>query len=258
MKANRVKQLLRQGKPSIGTWVTIGHPEITEILSGFGFDWILFDTEHAPLDSETVQAMMQGMSASETLPLVRLARNDPVLINKALDIGGAGVVIPLVNSREDALNAVRACRYPPEGSRGVGPRRVVHYGADKEFYEYFKKANSEILVIPMLETETAIDHADEILSVDGVDGFFIGPTDLSTSLGIMGQWNDPKLEAAIQKALQAGKRAKVAPGIVGLGLEDAKKRLSQGFQFVSVGSDLSFLCEGAQACIEQMRAYLTK
>src|SRR5262249_6135945 len=129
-----IKQQLKAGKNSIGTWVSIGHPDVTEILAGVGFDWLLFDMEHAPLTIETVHRLMQSMSGSDTEPLVRVASKDPVGIGQALDTGAQGVMVPLVNTAEDARRIVAACKYPPEGTRGVGPRRASGYG--RRFDEY--------------------------------------------------------------------------------------------------------------------------
>jgi 2-keto-3-deoxy-L-rhamnonate aldolase RhmA len=251
---NRVKQLLKEGKPALGTWVTIGHPEVAEILSRQGFDWMLFDTEHSPLSIETIETLIQAMGASETVPLIRVAWNDPVMIKRALDIGSYGVVIPWVNSREDAVNAVKACRYPPEGIRGVGPRRAADYG--ERAIEYFERADKELLVVVQIETQKSIDSAEEIFSVPGIDAFLIGPADLSASLGIFGQWNHPRLEEAIQRVVRAAREAGIACGIVPLDLEDAKKRLKEGFQFISLGGDITYLIAGAQEAINSTRGFL--
>lgn len=238
---NRVKEILRKGGVALGVAVTIGHPEISEILSKIGFDWIVFDTEHSPLTIETVQTMIQAMRG-ETVPMIRVAWNDPVLIKRALDIGAYGVIIPWINSKREAVNAVKSCKYPPRGIRGVGPRRCADYGL--RFREYISTADEEILVAIQLETKDAVENAEEILSVEGIDAFIIGPADLSTSLGFRGDWRRVEVEEAIYKLLEAGRRSGVPAGMFATSVENAKKWINEGFQFMCVASDLTFLIQG--------------
>ena len=151
MKKNRVKQLLHSGKPTLGSWIQIGHPDVAEIMANMGFDWLVLDNEHGPYSTETTQLLIQAMSSTDTVPIVRVPWNDMVEIKRALDIGAYGVVIPMVNSKEEALHAVRACKYPPTGLRGVGPRRASRYGLDMK--EYLRQANDEILIVIQIETQ---------------------------------------------------------------------------------------------------------
>ena len=251
MKRNRVKQLLHSGKPALGSWVQIGHPDVAEIMASVGFDWLVLDNEHGPLSIETSQLLIQGMSSTETVPMVRVPWNDMVEIKRALDIGAYGVVIPSVNSKEEAQYAVRACQYPPAGVRGVGPRRASRYGLDMT--EYVHQANDEILVVVQVETPQAIEHIDEILSVDGIDAFFIGPYDLSASLGYLGQPDHPKVVETFYKLLDAGKRAGVAGGIHATSLELAQRYIGRGFQFVALSGDGGLLIRGCQEILEGVR-----
>jgi len=253
---NPVKAKLKAGKPSVGTWLTIGHPDVSEILADLGFDWVVFDMEHGPLSVETVQGMMQSMSYSvDCVPMVRVGWNDLVLIKRALDIGAYGLVIPWVNTREDAVRAVSYCKYPPEGIRGCGPRRAAR--RDKE---YIETANEEILILVQIETETAIKNLDEIFSVKGVDACFIGPSDLSMSLGVFRKFDHPKFRDAIDKVLRACKKSGVAPGMHCS--ESRQGRLpyindaiAQGFQFCALDSDTGFLTTGTKEALRKVEGW---
>lgn len=220
--------------------MSIPSPDVTLALSNLGFDWFVYDNEHSPLNEQITQNLMMVTRGTNVVPLIRVSWNDPVLIKRALDIGAYGLVIPWINTKEEAIKAVQACKYPPDGIRGVGPRVAAINDP-----EYLSTANEEVLVIVQIETAEAVENVDDIFSVKGVDAFFIGPSDLSTSLGVMRQINDPKVVSAIIKIVAAGKRAGISSGIFCYGLDDAKKRLEQGFQFIAVGGDLRFLVDGA-------------
>jgi 2-keto-3-deoxy-L-rhamnonate aldolase RhmA len=174
---NLLKEKLRRGKAVTGAFVGLGHPDVTEILSRMGFDWLLLDGEHGPIGIETMQVMMQSMTQDCT-PIVRPQWNDPVIIKRVLDIGAHGVLVPWVNSKEEAESAVAACKYPPEGIRGWGPRRASLFDPD-----YRATANDEILISVQIETQKAVDNLEEITAVEGVDALFIGPYDLSNNMG---------------------------------------------------------------------------
>ena len=237
---NKLKDKLKAGDQTIGVWMGIPSPDVTLALAQMGFDWFVYDNEHSALNEQITQNLMMVTRGTDIVPLVRVAWNDPVLVKRALDIGAYGVIIPWVNTKEEAIKAVQACKYPPEGIRGVGPR-IAAIGD----LQYLATANEEVLVIVQIETEEAVKNVDDIFSVKGVDGYFIGPADLSTSLGVMGKINDPKVVKAIDKILAAGKKAGVSSGIYGMGLDDVKKRLIQGFQFIAISSDLGLLGQGA-------------
>jgi len=250
MKKNRVRELIKQGKSTLGAWIGTNSSDIVEILAHLDFDWFVFDTEHGPLNAEMVQTLMQAMNGSDVVPMMRVAWNDPVLIKKALDIGAYGLVIPWVNSKEQAIAAVQACRYPPLGIRGSGPRRAAQYGFDPD---YRVMADEEIMVIPQIEHIDAVNHIDEIFAVEGIDAYLIGPSDLSFSMGKRGQWNDPEVQQAIDRVFEAGKRAGVAGGIYAFSYDMAKACLARGFQFISIGSDTSFLIRGAREALSTIR-----
>lgn len=242
-----MKETLRQGKVALGITLSIGHPDVAEALSGISLDYINFDTQHTPLSIDTVQSMMQALSNSESTPIVRVMANDLAMINRALDIGAHGVIVPFVNTKEDAVKAVRNATFPPRGIRSWGPRRAAMHDPD-----YERTTDDEILVIPQIETKEAVDNIDSILTVDGIEVFFVGPHDLSWTLGIHGQWNNPKFEEAIGKVLDAAKRYDVTPGMLAL-TEAAEKTIERGFRLVNLGGDVAFMTEGVRSALVRAR-----
>jgi len=247
---NKLKEKLKKGHYSIGTWVTIGHPDVCEILSNFPLEWMIFDTEHSPLSIETVQCLMQVLNGSAVLPIVRVGLNDQVMIKRALDIGACGVLVPLVSNEKDAVEAVRACRYPPQGIRGCGPRRASKYGLC--FDEYIDAANTEILIGIQVETREALDNLNAILSVEGVDIAFVGPMDLSISLGCPNQFTHPDFKRALHKIIESCKKHNVYAGIHVASAKDLKNRVSQGFQFLAFLSDYDFLIRGCREAFNKV------
>jgi len=247
VKKNRVKELWREDKASIGTWLALGSPIVSEIVANVGFDWVVIDTEHGAIDIETTQSIIQAILTTNVVPIVRVPWNDPALIKRALDAGGYGVVVPMVNSKEDAEKAVQASRYPPAGFRSVGGPRFRLYGG----LDYFEHANEEILVIVQIEHGDAVKNIDEILSVPGIDAYFIGPNDLAASLGVkLGLDNpDPRHVEAINQVLAAGKKHNVPGGIQVLSAEAVNHRIAQGFKFIALASDEAFLRGGAIATL---------
>jgi len=246
MKNNRVKELLRKGETTVGTWITTGSPDIAELIAHTGVDWLVFDMEHAPIDIEKVQVLMQATSGTDITPFVRVAWNDLVLIKRALDIGAQGLVIPWVNSEADAIKAVQAARYPPRGLRGAGPRRAAMYGLDRN---YMADAESKIMIIVQIETSQAVENVEKILHVDGVDAFFIGPRDLSTSMGIQDRRNDQTFDLTLKKLLEAGEKLGVPAGIMCHSTDEIKSATQKGFKFIAIGSDCDYLIWGADVAL---------
>jgi 2-keto-3-deoxy-L-rhamnonate aldolase RhmA len=247
---NPVKEMLKAGKPAIGTFVQMGFSDVTEMLGHAGFDWLLLDGEHGPYGIETMQTMLQAMSGTKTVPIIRVPWNDPVYVKRALDIGAYGLLFPYISTRKDAENVVRAVRYPPVGIRGVGPRRASRYYLD--FKEYVATCNEALLVMVQIETKEAVDNISEILSVDGIDAYFVGPMDLSAALGHIGDVNHPVVVDAIAKVLAAGKKAGKIGGYYSFSPEDVAKRIEQGFQFISLGSDSRLLMGAAQDAVKKI------
>jgi len=246
---NPLKEKLKRGEAVIGTFVMMGHPDVAEWLSRVGFDWLLLDSEHTPNSYETLQRQMQAMNGSGCIPIVRPQWNDPVVMKRVLDIGAYGVLIPWVNSREEAENAVRYCKYPPEGMRGWGPRRAGMFDPD-----YYQTANDELLITIQIETQEALDNLDEILSVPGIDACYIGPWDLSVSLGfgIPPDWNAPRYQAAFDKVLEAAAKHGKPAGMFCLS-DNVEWAIKKGFIYNTVDIDDLFLIQGAGKALEKAR-----
>lgn len=252
MRKNPIKRKLKRGETSMGVWMDLDHPGVAEILADAGFDWIVFDTEHSHFTTTTLRGAMDALRRTEVSPLVRVPANDPVIIKQTLDLGPEGLVIPMVCSGEQARAAVAACKYPPAGIRGIGAGRATGYGA--EFETYLAEANDNILIVIQIEHVDALETLDEIVSVSGIDCLFIGPMDLSASMGITGQWDHPKLQAAISRVLGAGKRSGIP---VGMGCKDeahAVEMAAAGVQFIFCGSDTSLLARAARESLNRMRS----
>ena len=247
---NRLRTLLREGGVAVGAWVGMASIEVSEILANAGFDFLIYDMEHSPLSFETVSHLMAAAGSSQVTPLLRVAWNDPVLAKRGLDIGAHGVVFPWVNTAEEATRAVQACKYPPDGIRGLAVRRASRYGLDSK--EYLATANSEIMVIVQIETLEAVQHAEAILSAKGVDAYFVGPSDLSASMGLLGQPEAPAVLAAIEKVLEIGKNLRIPGGVQPTSVEAANRWIESGFQLIPVGADSSLLMGAAREAIRKI------
>ncbi len=250
---NLLKEKLQKGQVPIGTFVALGHPDVTERLSRLGFDFLILDGEHSPIGLETMQQMLQAMNGSNCTPLIRPEWNDMVIIKRILDIGAHGVLVPWVNTKEEAEYAVRACKYPPEGLRGCSPRRAGLSDPD-----YLKTANDQILVIVQIETRKAVSNIDDILSVKGIDACYIGPLDLSLSFGFYGpQWDDPQYIDAFDKVAAAAKKCGKPAGMFAV-QENIQWAIEKGFTLNTVGNDDNFLMEGARIALEKAREAISK
>jgi len=241
LPVNRFKQALKAGKPQIGIWSSLSSHIVAEILAHSGFDWVLLDTEHSPNELPMVQSQLHAMQGGAANPVVRVPWNDMVMIKRYLDIGAQTLLLPYVQSVEEAQNAIRYTRYPQQGVRGVaGATRAAGYGRTKD---YLTRAHEQLCVLVQVETRKAMASIDAIAAVDGVDGVFIGPNDLSADMGYLGNWQHPEvwkvMEEAAKKIRQAGK----APGIL-VGEADGQRCLDMGYLFVAVGSDIGLLRGG--------------
>ncbi len=236
---NHAKAMANDGRTSYGIFQGIASAAVSEILANRGFDWILVDMEHGMMGIETAGDLFAAIRNGGPTPLVRVPSNDQATIKRALDSGAMGVMIPLVNSREEAVRAVSYCKYAPAGTRGIGPGRASLFGI--RMGEYLQSADAQVMVIPQAEHKDAVEHIDEILSVPGIDAIFVGPYDLSCSMGLQGQVTHPTVEKAIATVLAAAKRAGVTPGIFCMDAAAAKRRAEQGFRFVAMGLDSVYL-----------------
>ena len=245
---NDLKVALKQGKITFGAGVTIGHPDIAEILALAGYDWIFFDCEHSPMNEADVQRGLQAIRFSKAVPLVRVAWNDMVMIKKMLDVGVYGIIVPWINTKEDALRAVQAMRYPPEGIRGFGPRR-----ASMGDPEYVSTANRELFLGIQIETQTGVDNLDDILTVEGIDATLIGPNDLTNSLGVFGQWDHPKYTSAVRTILETSIKHGVTPGV--LAPFEWQKRLREGFRMILMPPDFMLLQQASADALREARSF---
>ncbi len=256
MLNNLVKQRLAKGLPTVGQWISLPAPSIVELVASFQPDWLLIDTEHSPAEGETVENLLRAMKGTDVVPLVRVAANDPALIKKALDRGAYGVIVPLVNTMEQAQAAVAAAKYPPEGIRGVAGTRVNRFGMDLQ--DYFAQWNNQVLVICQVETAEALEHVDGLAAVPGVDVLFIGPNDLSANLNVFRQFDHPEFVAAVDRILKATQRHGIAAGYMASSAEEVLERIDQGFRFVSAGSDTRMLTAAAAATFGKIKAGLAE
>lgn len=248
---NHSKALANEGRTSFGIFQSLASNAVSEILANRDFDWILVDMEHGMMNIETAGDLFAAISRGGPTPLVRVMSNDQATIKRALDAGAMGVMIPMVNSRNDAVRAVSYCRYPPAGSRGVGPGRASLFGINMG--EYLAAADEQIMVIPQAEHREAVEHIDDILSVPGIDVIFVGPYDLSCSMGLPGQVNHPDVEKAIDRVLSAAKRAGVTPGIFCMDVSSAQRRAAQGFRFIAIGLDSVMLDSAITGALGSLR-----
>lgn len=248
---NRLKRDLAAGKVCIGATITLNSPVIAELYSHIGFDWLWFETEHTTMGLESVLTMLQTTNGADVSTVVRVPWNDKTMIKRVLDTGPDGILIPLVNTREEAEYAVRAMKYPPAGERGAGLSRAQCYGLHME--EYLKTANDEVMTILMIEHLQAVENIDEILKVQGLDSIMVGALDLSGSMGLLGQTGHADVEGAIQKVLAASKRAHMPCGIITVSPEQANQRIQQGFTNIILGIDVLYLLGGAKAALSQVQ-----
>ena len=250
MRMNHVKRRLAAGEPSVGTWLALPSPEAAEYAGGIGFDWLVVDTEHNPIDIRTLALMFAAMANSHVAPMVRIPWNTPENFKRVLDAGAWGVVVPMVNSRAEAEQAASAMRYPPQGTRSVGGGRPgLSFGTSVD--QYFRRANEELLLVVQIEHIDGVRNADEILSVPGVDACFIGPNDLAASMGIgIGVPLESEhlgLQEAIAEVRAACVRNGVAPGIHCSDAAGVRLRLAEGFQFCAMASELRYMLSGLKA-----------
>lgn len=248
---NKLKRDLAAGKVCIGATITMNSPIVAEIMSHIGLDWLWFETEHTSLTLENILTMLQVTNGSDTSTVIRVPWNDKTMIKRALDTGADGIIIPLVNSRAEAEQAVKAMKYPPWGERGAGLSRAQSYGLNMG--NYLSTANEEIMTILMIEHIKAVENIDEILAVKGVDSIMIGALDLSGSMGMLGSTSDPQVEKAIQTVLAASKKAGVSCGIIAGSPEQALQRIEQGFTNIILGIDAIYLHSAALSALSQVR-----
>ena len=244
VSTNRFKEAIRAGRPQIGLWSSLCSNLAAEVIAGAGFDWVLLDTEHAPNELPMVFSQLQALVGGTAAPVVRPAWNDLVLVKRLLDVGVQNLLIPYVQTAEEARAAVAATRYPPRGVRGVAVlHRANRYGRVKD---YLPRIGEEICVLVQIETRAALQNLETIAAVEGVDGLFIGPSDLAAALGHLGDNGHPEVRAAIEDALKRIRQAGKAPGILAPIEAEARHWLSMGCVVLAVGSDLGLLARQSE------------
>lgn len=250
MRPNPVKRALREGRPCVGTWLSLGNVLAARYLARAGFAYLTVDLEHSPIDWDQASTLFAVIADAGGVPLARVPCGSHDHIKRVLDAGAYGIVVPMVMSRAEAELAVRAAKYPPQGNRSVGGgAHALNFDAPSS--EYFAQANDEIVVILQCEHIDAVDRFEEIFSVPGVDAVFVGPNDLARSQ-YTADGRPPNMEqqeATLQRILRAGKSLGVPVGVHTFTPEDAKRRVDEGWQFVAINSELRFMLDGAAAAL---------
>jgi 4-hydroxy-2-oxoheptanedioate aldolase len=251
MRPNLSKQRARDGHLALGTMCNAASPMLGEWLGHSGYDFVVVDLQHGENNLDSVQVMLQALSCTPATPVVRVPANVPMYIQRVLDLGAYGIIVPLVNTREEAEAAVASVRYAPRGARSFGPLRGAMYGGP----DYFSKSADELLTLVMIETAQGLANVREIVAVDGVDGVFVGPSDLNISLGHSPEAPaiDEATERAIGTILAATQAAGKIPGVHAFSLDDAKRRAAQGFRYMTVLADTRMLRASATQILGALR-----
>ncbi|MBI4497618.1 MAG: 2,4-dihydroxyhept-2-ene-1,7-dioic acid aldolase [Chloroflexi bacterium] len=256
MRPNTVKALWREGQPAVVGWLSCADPYVVEVMAQAGFDALVLDMQHGMgIGPDRAAVVLQIISSTNTIPLVRVPWNDPVHIQYVLDAGAYGVIVPLIDSREEAVKAAGASRYAPLGYRSVGPNRARFYAGP----DYIQHANEETICLVMIEHIDTIPRLEEIATAPGIDGFYIGPSDLAVSMGLGpgSVQSDPRHEAACLRVLEVAQAHGLIAGVHCGGHEEAKRRFDQGFKFCPVGSDIAFVGTGARSALQPFREVRT-
>lgn len=240
------RRRLVAGEPVSGNWISLAHPAIAETSADLGFDFVVIDTEHTSIAVDEIESMIRATDtgSGETAPIVRIPDHDSGTIKRVLDMGAAGLMVPMIESAEEAERVVEAVRYPPEGRRGAAPARASRYG--RSFEEYFRNANEGLVTIVQVETARAVENIERILAVDGVDAVQIGQGDLSASMGVFGEWENDAFRDALDRVVEAADEADVPVGMLALDTEGIDRWLDAGVDFMTVGMDIAYLREGAR------------
>jgi 4-hydroxy-2-oxoheptanedioate aldolase len=249
MLHNPAKEKLLAGKPAFGYALALGSPYAAEALAGTGIDFIMIDGQHGSFGADATIATLMAITAGGSVPMARVARNDYTLIGRLLDDGALGIVVPMVDTAGDAKHAADACRFPPTGNRSWGWGRAARYAAD-----YADRINDNVFVAVQIESITAVENAEAIMATPGVDGCWMGPSDLALSMGIhpRDMLNDDRHARAIERVLDACKNTGKIPGFAGGGPADALARAEQGFRFLTAGSDIGFMLDGATSGVKDL------
>ena len=246
MKNKNLKEKLRNRENTIGSWITIGHQAIIDILAEAGFDWLTIDLEHTAIDLNELQILIGFIQSHGMAALVRVSKNEEVIIKRVLDSGADGIIVPMICSAEEAKMAVSFAKYPPLGKRGVGLNRAQRYGSG--FEEYKSWVEKHLVIIAQIEHIDAVDNISEIIQTEGIDGMMIGPYDLSSSLGVPGNFNDPKVKEALNRVEEICLAAKKSMGYHVIEPDSSLilEKQSQGYNFIAFSTDFLFLSTKAK------------
>jgi 4-hydroxy-2-oxoheptanedioate aldolase len=250
--SNGFRQALSRNAPLFGVWAGFAQGYAAEIVASIGYDWMLIDGEHAPNTIQTILAQLQAVAPYATQPVVRAVNGDPTLIKQLLDIGAQTLMVPMVETAEQARALVRAMRYPPHGMRGVGGG-LARASRWDGVPDYLTRAHESLFLIVQVESARGVDNAEAIAAVQGVDAIFVGPADLSTGMGFAGNPRHPDVQAAIRRAVDATLAAGKASGILAPVEEDARRYLEWGCHFVAVGIDISLMRQAARENLARYR-----
>ena len=253
MKKNNLKEVLKEGKNVFGPFMKFTDPAAVEIMGFAGFDFVIIDAEHGPISMQSAQNMIRSAETANITPIIRVSSNDEALILRALDIGAQGIEIPQINSKSQAIKAVKSVKYSPQGERGVCRYvRAANYSSMDKF-EYFKSANEETMIIAHIEGVEGINNLDEILSVPGIDVIFIGPYDLSQSLGIPGQVNHSLVVEKMKEVVLKCKQNKIVVGTFADDIKTAKSWVSLGVQYMAFSVDVGILYEISKTIVNKLK-----
>lgn len=247
-----LKNRIKAGELTLGSWITIGHPNVAEILANAGFDWLVIDIEHNPIDISMVQALITTIQSKGVAAFVRVSKNEEVVIKHVLDAGADGIIVPMICSKDDARQAVDYAKYPPIGKRGVGLARAQQYGTGFETYKKWVEEN--LVVIAQIEHIDGINNLEEIISVDGIDGTIIGPYDLSGSLGKPGMFDEEDVKEALAKYTQTCKKASFPMGyhMVNNDPMKVKDLVTSGYSFIAYSTDFLFMGETSRKGVAEI------
>ena len=245
MLNNTLRKRIKAGELTLGSWITIGHPNVAEILANAGFDWLVIDIEHNPIDISMVQTLITTIQSKGVAAFVRVSKNEEVVIKHVLDAGADGIIVPMICTKADAIQAVDYAKYPPIGKRGVGLDRAQQYGTG--FEEYKKWVAEDLVVIAQIEHIDGIKNLEGIISVDGIDGTIIGPYDLSGSMGMPGEFEKPVVKEALAKYIDICKAHKFPMGFHVVNADPAKiqEKIDEGYRFIAYGTDFLFMGDTA-------------
>lgn len=244
MKDPLKHRLRSHSGPSFGTWISSSSIVAVDALKGLDFDWFVIDTEHAPINPETLAAMVALLADGGPRPLARVGNLDPYLVKQVLDAGAHGILVPLVNTEDQARSAVSFAKYPPDGVRGAAAAAASRYGT--ELATYLRAANADTLVGVQIETREALEHVEAIASVEGLDLVFVGPQDLTLSLGLLDDRANPRVVDAMRRVVEAAERHDKIPGTLVVNAQEKARAVELGFRFVALASDVRFLLQGAR------------